>query len=245
MVIGVYPLYNTGFKIGLNGKLSTDSDMVTIADMTSFEVAIDGNVENWTPMTTNGWARALITGKSGKITLKGKRNIGDPGNDYIHSTTYKDGLDCSTKGEIDFPDGSKLNYDCVINVTSDGGGDSTNVAPLEFEMQIDGKPTYTPASTATVFALSSSVPANEATGVSGSTVITLTFSDTVNNYSGIVILGNSGIVDNTMSWDEGRKVLTITPNSTLQTGDYTVVLSGVTSAYGSRLNQSLIKFTVV
>lgn len=36
-------------------------------------------------------------------------------------------------------------FGCVINVTNPGGGDSTNVAPLEFNVQGDGKPEYTPA----------------------------------------------------------------------------------------------------
>ena len=101
-------------------------------------------------MTTSGWSRNLMTGKKFSVSLKGKRNVGDDGNDYIAATTFKDGLDCSSKAEITFPDGSKLEFDCVINVTNNGGGDSTNVAPLEFDLQGDGKPTYTPANTISI-----------------------------------------------------------------------------------------------
>ncbi len=36
--------------------------------------------------------------------------------------------------------------EAVINVTAIGGGDSTNVAVLEFDVMSHGKPTYTPAS---------------------------------------------------------------------------------------------------
>jgi hypothetical protein len=143
---GVFPVYNIVFKIGKAGKASIDpADMVPIADMETFTMKIDGTTEQWTPMTTAGWARALMTGKKFSISLKGKRNVGDPGNDYIAETAWKDGLDCSTKAEIDFPDGAKLVFDCVINVTNPGGDDSTKVAPLEFELIGDGKPTYTPA----------------------------------------------------------------------------------------------------
>lgn len=144
---GVFPVYNIKFKVGTKGKESTSpSDMAVIADMESFSISIDGTVEEWTPMDTDGWARALMTGKKFSIGLKGKRNVGDKGNDYVANIAWKDGLDCSTKGEIEFPDGGKLAFDCVINVKNVGGGDSTNVAPLEFDMQGDGKPTYTPAS---------------------------------------------------------------------------------------------------
>lgn len=144
---GVFPVYNIKFKVGTKGKESTSpSDMAVIADMESFSISIDGTVEEWTPMDTDGWARALMTGKKFSIGLKGKRDVGDKGNDYVANIAWKDGLDCSTKGEIEFPDGGKLAFDCVINVKNVGGGDSTNVAPLEFDMQGDGKPTYTPAS---------------------------------------------------------------------------------------------------
>lgn len=143
--MGVFPVYDMVFEIGINGKESTDAEMVPIADLESFGLSVEGNVETWTPMTTQGWQRALMTGKSFSLDLKGKRNIGDPGNDYVAARTWEDGLDCSTKGAIKFPDGAKLTFDCVVNTTNPGGGDSTNVAPLEFTLQGDGKPVYVPS----------------------------------------------------------------------------------------------------
>lgn len=143
--VGVFPVYNMVFKIGTKGKASVEADMVPIADMESFGLSVEGNVENWTPMITQGWQRALMTGKSFSFDMKGKRSVGDAGNDYVAETAWKDGLACSTKGVVEFPDGSVLAFDCVINVTNPGGGDSTNVTPLEFTLQGDGKPEYTPA----------------------------------------------------------------------------------------------------
>jgi len=143
--LGVFPVYELKFKIGIKGVSSAAADMVEIADMESFGFSIDGNVESWTPMSTDGWQRSLMTGKSFSFDVKGKRNVGDPGNDYVANTAYKDGLDCSTKGAIEFPDGATLAFDCVLNVTNVGGGESTGVAPLEFTIQGDGKPTYTAA----------------------------------------------------------------------------------------------------
>ncbi len=143
--LGVFPVYGLVFKIGTKGKASKESDMEEIADMESFEISIDGGVQDWTPMTTKGWARSLMTAKKFKVSLKGKRNIGDPGNDYVAGIAWKDGLDCSTKASVDFPDGATLVYDCVLDVKSIYGGDSTSVAPLEFDMVGDGRPVYTPA----------------------------------------------------------------------------------------------------
>lgn len=145
---GVFPVYDIVFKIGTKGSASVTTDMVPIADMESFTMKIAGKTDDWTPMTTAGWQRSLMTSKSFTITLKGKRNVGDPGNDYINSVAWMDGLNCSSMAEVDFPDGSKLTFNCVIDVQNAGGDDSTKVAPLEFDMKSDGKPTYTPATAA-------------------------------------------------------------------------------------------------
>jgi hypothetical protein len=34
---------------------------------------------------------------------------------------------------------------CIINLTTPGGGDSTNIDTLEFEILSDGLPVFTPA----------------------------------------------------------------------------------------------------
>jgi hypothetical protein len=141
---GVYPVFDIEFKIGTNGRASaSDTDMAVIKDMETFSPSIDGNVEEWTPMDTKGWIRRLMTGKGFTISLSGKRNVGDPGNDYVAKLAWKSGLDCSSKAEIVFPDGDKLSFDCIVNVTTPFGGDSTNVSGLELELQSDGKPEYT------------------------------------------------------------------------------------------------------
>lgn len=144
MSSGVFPVFNIGFKIGTAGRASTASEMAIIKDMETFQIAIDGNVEEWTSMDTEGWVRRLMTGKGFSITLNGKRHVGDPGNDYVADTAWKSGLDCSSKAEIDFPDGSKLEFDCIVNVSAPNGGDSTAVSALECELMSDGKPKYTP-----------------------------------------------------------------------------------------------------
>lgn len=144
--LGVYPVFNIDFKIGTKGRASTEMDMAVIKDMETFSPSIDGNVEEWTPMDTEGWIRRLMTGKGFAISLSGKRHVGDPGNDYVAQMAWKSGLDCSSKAEIVFPDGDKLAFDCIVNVTTPFGGDSTNVSGLELELQSDGQPVYVAAS---------------------------------------------------------------------------------------------------
>lgn len=142
---GVYPVYDNVFKIGKAGRTSAASDMVPVAEMESFSVSVDGNVEEWTPMESEGWTNRMDTGKSMTIALSGKLCPSDPGNAYVAGLAWKNGTACDSKFEWDFPDGGKLTFDCVVNVKAIGGGDSTNVATLEFDVMSHGKPTYTPA----------------------------------------------------------------------------------------------------
>ena len=140
---GVYPVYKHQFQINKKGR-ETGETFVDIADMETFSVSFDDNVEEWTPMTTEGWVRRLKTGKGLTIGLNGKRNIGDPGNNYVADLAFKSGQDCNSTLKWTFPDGTVVTIPCVINVTAIGG-DSTNVDPLEFECLSDGKPTVTTA----------------------------------------------------------------------------------------------------
>lgn len=141
---GVYPVFENKFKIGTKGRSSAEADMKTISNMETFSVSIDGNVEEWKPMEAEGWVRRMVTGKSLAISLSGKRDIGDAGNDYVADNAWGTGATCDSKFEWEFPSGAKLSFNCVLSVTNPGSGDSTNVAGLEFEVQSDGKPTYTP-----------------------------------------------------------------------------------------------------
>lgn len=142
---GVFPVHNNKFKVNTAGRGGTPTNMVAIADLTTFKVSVEGKNEEWYPLDQDGWARNAVTGKKMSISFSGKRNYGDVGNNYIASMMTKTGKDCETSFEWDLPDGSKLTGNCVINLTSPAGGDSTNIDALEFELLFDGKPAYTKA----------------------------------------------------------------------------------------------------
>lgn len=140
---GVYPCYENQFKIKTGGN-----EKKSIADMESFSVAFDNGVEEWHPFEHEGWVRRLLTSKGVTITVSGKRNIGDAGNDYVAGLWQKNGREAEADVDWTFPDGTVVTFaSAVINVTNCGSGDSTNVGPLEFEILSNGKPTVTPAVT--------------------------------------------------------------------------------------------------
>lgn len=149
---GVFPVNEMDFKIDKSSDTSrsaspSDDDYVSIADMESASISVDTGVETWNPLEAKGWQRALATSKSITISMSGKRNIGDPGNDYVASKLLKNGQACNTSYKISFPNGDTLVVPCVIQVKSVAGADSINVAPLEVDLVSDGKPTYTEATT--------------------------------------------------------------------------------------------------
>lgn len=136
----VFRVLENKFKVGAAKESAT-----VIADMETFSVSFSNGVETWTPMDTDGWQRALMTAKAVTITLNGKRNIGDTGNDFVAAKAFKNGHDAEGYFEWEMPDGTSISWTAaVFDVKNCGGGDSTNVGALEFDAISNGKPTVTP-----------------------------------------------------------------------------------------------------
>ena len=124
---GVYPCYENQFQIN------------------TFGVQFDNGVQEWHPFEHEGWVRRLLTAKAITLNVTAKRYKGDTGNDYVASLAWENGRDAETDFKWTFPDGTVVTFEsAVINVTNIGSGDSTAVAPLEFEVLSNGKPTVTP-----------------------------------------------------------------------------------------------------
>lgn len=138
----VYPVNNNKFKIGKDGSKET---LVIIANLTNFAPSIEGGVEEWNAMEADGWGDAMMTSKKLSFSFQGKRTYGDPGNDYVSGLAWKSGNDVVSYFEWEMPSGSKVSFDCIVNVTTPAGGDSTAADALEFEVLCKGKPTFTQA----------------------------------------------------------------------------------------------------
>ena len=137
---GVFPCYENQFGVKIGEEFQT------VADMETFGVTLNNGVQEWTPFESEGWVRRLMTAKTLVLAVKGKRNVGDVGNDEIASLYNKNGRDVERDFQWTFPDGSAvLLKNAVINVTNLGAGDSTGVAPLEYEVMSNGKPEFTEA----------------------------------------------------------------------------------------------------
>ena len=114
----VYPVHNNIFKFGTKGQESLDENMAMPSDLENFSPSIDGTVEEWYAMDAAGWAKAAMTGKKLSFSFKGKRSVGDAGNDYIAGLAWKFGQDVMTKFEWTMVSGAKLSGIVVINVTT-------------------------------------------------------------------------------------------------------------------------------
>jgi hypothetical protein len=144
---GVFPVHDNVFKIGTQGRDSVAGDMKIVEDMVTFTVEIENEEDEWTPMDTSGWKRRLTTGKGLSISISGKRQYGDAGNDYIAGLILSLGNDSQTIFSWDLPNGDNLTMNCIVELNNPAGGDSTNVDNLDWVAKSDGLPVYTDSAT--------------------------------------------------------------------------------------------------
>lgn len=145
VTVGQYAVSECKVKV----KTSTSSDQTAvyseIADLEEVSLSLENNTETWYSIKDGGWQNALLTAKALTGSFSGKRTLGDAGNDYLESLRYNIGKSAEADWQIEFPDGSKLNFTAVTALT-DILGAATDVAPLSGDLTGKGKPTFTPAS---------------------------------------------------------------------------------------------------
>ncbi|MBQ7596180.1 MAG: hypothetical protein IJU45_05915 [Clostridia bacterium] len=149
VVTGNFPVNEVSVEIdtsSVTSRSASNQSFAVIKDLESANFSIETSLETWQPFDTKGWQRALATAKSISFSMSGKRNFGDTGNDYVAGKWLCNGQACNSTLKLTFPDSSVFLIPVVIQVTNPGGGDSTNVMPLEFDLASDGKPTEQAAS---------------------------------------------------------------------------------------------------
>ena len=140
---GVFPVHAGSFEVDTSEIPHTTPVWSKVAELEEVNVEVDNNTETWNSFAEGGWESALVTGKSTKIEIKGKRCIGDAGNDLIASKLLCTGQDAYIKCRICHPDGSTLVCDkaaCAVK-NNGAGGKATDVGALEAEITGHGKPT--------------------------------------------------------------------------------------------------------
>ena len=141
---GVFPVNVNQFEV----NVGTESDQwVTVAELEECTVTIDNNTETWKSFANGGWESALVTGKSSKIELKGKRCVGDAGNDLIAGKLLANGQDAYISARLTVADGKVLTWEkmaCAV-ANAGTGGTATDVGALEATLTGHGKPTLTDA----------------------------------------------------------------------------------------------------
>lgn len=100
---GVFPVHNNKFEVETG-----DNEWSEIANLEEFQVTINGVVETWQAMENGGWESALKTGASWSINLKGKRTVGDKGNDFIADKTFQIGQNANANFRWTMPTGTQI-----------------------------------------------------------------------------------------------------------------------------------------
>lgn len=140
---GVFPVHAGSFEVDTSVAKSGDPTWSKVAELEEVNLEVDNNTETWNSFSAGGWQSALVTGKSAKISVKGKRCIGDAGNDLIAGKLLKTGQDAYIKCRIIHPDGSTLTWEqaaCAVK-NNGAGGKATDVGALEADITCHGAPT--------------------------------------------------------------------------------------------------------
>ena len=144
---GVFPVHAGSFEVDTSKNAPETPVWSPVAELEEVTVEVENNTETWSSFAAGGWQSALVTGKSAKISLSGKRCIGDAGNDLIASKLLLTGQDAYISARITHPDGSTLTWAqmaCAVANAGTGGG-ATDVGALEATLTGHGKPTLTDA----------------------------------------------------------------------------------------------------
>lgn len=148
----------------------------------------------------------------------------------------------STKGKTTVLAGVTINGKIMKNKDGNYWTEKTvdtEVAALAYlnaELHITSTPT---AITVT------SVPADAATAVAVTSKVTLTFSNPIDHGNAALLNSTTDtVITSTKAFDGTKTVLTITPTASLTAAtQYSVVLAGMTDAYGQALEDTVFSFT--
>lgn len=199
-------------------------------------------------LVNEGWGSSEVTGGQFTTTLTGDRVPGDDAQDFIFSSDvqFKFGASRKTQFRITQANGRMILWPITLANITETGGDSNQPNAISVTIHGNGKPTITEAESFSALALSSIVPAADATEVSKSASIVLTFNNKIDNSDGIFLVNSptGAIVTVTKSWNAAGKVLTIDPVSDLTASQrHAVIISGVRDIYGQSLSNTISYFT--
>jgi hypothetical protein len=228
----------TGQTIGYNPQTNTETDI----DQDSATTNLDGYQVNIpTPQTAYA---------------------GDPVFDFVDNLRRTRAIGSDAEVEIliiylytGSPYKAERNQ-AVIQI-DDFGGDGGSSVVLNYTLNLngdpvigtaivaDGTPVFTPTGI-TELALSSIVPAANATAVAVGASIVLTFSNAIKGESVVVTTAAGVAVAVSRAWNAVRTVLTLQPTANMSASTvHLVAITGVVDVYGQTLATSVSKFTTV
>jgi len=250
---------------------STNDDMVLAIDLDPTNVTptpkagyavvqtgVEGLDAQLNPiMTEKNYIRAgqssIKTGIQRTFKISGDRYIGDAAQDYMLAFAVAQGRGsaCITNYiYFNMLTGIGESGQVSIVVNSGGAGNAGEASAIDIELKKVGAApaayTYV-AGSIDAIALSSIAPADGATTASRTGNIVLTFNNAIaTSFVSIIAALTGDVFACTQAWDATKKILTITPSSSLAaTTKYVVAINGVTDVYGQALAVAGKDFTTV
>ena len=131
------PVHRNSFKV------TVATTPAVIIGLEEFKVSFDTKKESWNALEDEGFGRDAITGRSINLSGSCKRIYSDATHTAIANMAFATGGECVKACEWTLPDGSKITFDGVFDVSGIAGGKVTDLDTLEFKIYVQGKPVIT------------------------------------------------------------------------------------------------------
>lgn len=140
-----YPAFLDSLKVG---ALGAEADSLIVPDgIVNITPSWDPTVVTYYKRSGQGFQGGTKTGNAFTITVESYHISEDAGQKIIAATMFKFGKEAKVACEYTFGNGDVLTFNATVKITRMGGGATTDLAPLNYDLICDGKPTFTPAVT--------------------------------------------------------------------------------------------------
>lgn len=116
---------------------------IKISDLETLDVSLNSNVEQYSTLG-EVFERATKTGAAMELSIEGKFNDSDKGQNKLRETWDKVGAEAEKTIVIKYPNGDTFEITGPIGINNYGGGGANDVGSFSASMNSNGTPAFKP-----------------------------------------------------------------------------------------------------
>ncbi|MBC1801122.1 phage tail tube protein [Listeria booriae] len=123
------------------GDAGGSTPKTPIGDLETMDISLNANIEQYSTIG-EVFERAVKTGAAMELSLDGKYNDSDPGQNILRETWDKVGAEAEKELEIEYPNGDIFEITGPVGINDYGGGGANDVASFSTSMNSNGAPKF-------------------------------------------------------------------------------------------------------